>query len=223
MAKMQNEPKRAGTNRKVLMNALEALNHARVDVKNPQAIQDRIQEYLQFCLEEDIAPNVSGCASWLGINAATLTSWYSGTTGSPEHQLVASRFYGVLQDVWSQNMQENNVNPVSGIFMGKVFFGYKDTQEIVVNQRITNELTAADLIAESKMLPGGDNIIDGEATIIEEQPQPIIEQKEEPQIVLAQTKQKEKDIEEIKKKSLCLKKSAPTLTTGVIKKLSKGK
>ena len=63
--------------------------------------------------------------------------------------------------------------------MGKVFFGYKDTQEIVVSNRAQNELSAADLIAESKMLPGGDNlIIDGEAKILDEIEQLKLPEKE---------------------------------------------
>lgn len=161
----------AGQNRQILMNALEALNHPRVDVKDPKAIQQRITEYIEFCIEKDIAPSVNGCASWLGVNNQTLESWYAGRTATPEHQLVAARFYGILQDVWSQKMDDGSINPVSGIFQGKAFFGYKDTQEIVVNAKVQNELSIADLIAESKMLPGGENlIIDGTAKMLEDTP-----------------------------------------------------
>lgn len=180
MARKSNyEPKQPGENRKILQNAIEALKHPRVDTKDPNAIKERISEYLEFCMKNDVIPSVAACANWLGISVATLQSWYSGATGSPDHQLAAARFYGIMQDVWSQNMQENNVNPVSGIFMGKVFFGYKDTQEIVVSNRAQNELSAADLIAESKMLPGGDNlIIDGEAKILDEIEQLKLPEKE---------------------------------------------
>lgn len=189
MAKKSNyEPKQPGENRKILQNAIEALKHPRVDVKDPEAIKQRISEYLEFCMKNDVIPSVAACANWLGVNIQTLQHWYSGATGSPEHQLAAARFYGIMQDVWSQNMQENNVNPVSGIFMGKVFFGYKDTQEIVVNQRSQNELSAADLIAESKLLPGAENIITvNDAKMIEDkQKEPV-----------------EKPQKEVKKKDPC--------------------
>ena len=169
MAKQQPKEKIPGTNRKVLQNALEALKHPRVDVKDPKAIQERITEYLEYCMKNDIIPGVAACANWLGIHIVTLESWYAGRTGSPEHQIVVSRFYGIMQDVWQQNMDESNINNISGMFMGKVFFGYKDTQEIVVNTKTQNELSVADLIAESKMLPGGENlIIDGTAKILED-------------------------------------------------------
>lgn len=171
MAKQQREPKAPGENKRVLKNALEALKHPRVDVKDPKAIQERITEYLEYCMDNDIIPGVVACANWLGVAHSTLEAWYSGKVGSPEHQMVAMRFYGIMQDVWQQNMDENNINNISGMFMGKVFFGYKDTQEIVVSTKAQNELSTADLIAESKLLPGGDNlIIDGEAKILEDLP-----------------------------------------------------
>ena len=58
MAKQQREPKAPGENKRVLKNALEALKHPRVDVKDPKAIQERITEYLEYCMENDIIPGV---------------------------------------------------------------------------------------------------------------------------------------------------------------------
>lgn len=168
---MDKTPKEPGANRRTLLNAMEALKHPRVDVKDPQAIEQRITEYLNFCVEKDISPTLQGCSNWLGISITTLSAWYSGAKATPEHQLVAARFYAIVQDIWAQDMHEGDVNNIAGIFVGKAMFGYKDTQEIVVTSRSSNELTAADLIAESKMLPGGDNlIIDGEAKILEDLP-----------------------------------------------------
>ena len=165
------EPKEPGINKKVLNNALAAWKLPRVDVKDPQAIAERIDLYLKHCADHDTAPSSAGCASWLGIARSTLEGWLIGRTATPEHQKVAQRFYGLLEDIWAQNMTDGNINPVSGIFIGKSMFGYKDTQEIVINTKAQNELSVEDLIAESKMLPGGDNlIIDGEAKMLEDVP-----------------------------------------------------
>lgn len=165
------KPKEPGTNRKALENALESLKRPRVDVRDPKAIERRITEYLQYCLEHDIVPGVVACANWLGINYITLVHWYEGTRGTPEHQQVAARFYGIAQDVWQQNMDNGTINNITGMFMGKAFYGFKDTQEIVVTHKAENELSAADLIAESRMLPGAENIITvDDAKIIDEVP-----------------------------------------------------
>ena len=61
MAKMDKTPKEPGANRRTLLNAMEALKHPRVDVKDPQAIEQLIMEYLNFCVEKDISPTLQGC------------------------------------------------------------------------------------------------------------------------------------------------------------------
>ena len=154
-AKSHKEP---GANRQALINALAGYEKPRVDTKDPQAIAERIDEYLNYCMENDLAPGVAMCANWLGIAYKTLEGWYSGQRGTPEHQRVASRFYGIMQSVWEQDMHEGNINPVSGIFIGKAFYGYKDTQEIVVQHTTQEQLSISDLIAESKRLPGAETM-----------------------------------------------------------------
>ena len=145
-----------GANREALRNALAGYKLPRVDTKDPQAIAERIESYINYCMENDLAPGVAMCANWLGIAPGTLTDWYAGRKGTPEHQRVAARFYGITQSVWEQDMHEGNINPVSGIFYGKAFYGYKDTQEIVVQHTSTEQLSVADLIAEAKRLPGAE-------------------------------------------------------------------
>ena len=176
----QKESKEPGANRRAILNALEAVKRPKVDVKDTKAVEERIMEYFQYCIENDVSPSVSACCSWLGIHITTIEKWYQGQQGSPEHQRIAAKFYGIIQDIWAQKMDGGDINPVSGIFMGKAFFGYKDTQEIVVNHTVQNEISTADLIAESRMLPGAENIItDNNARVIEDVQPLQIEQKEE--------------------------------------------
>ena len=156
MGKNDKPQKEPGENKRTLLHALEAWKRPRVDTKDPKEIEARIEEYLQYCVENDVAPGVAGCASWLGVAYRTLEAWYTGYRGSPEHQRVASKLYGVLQNVWEQDMHEGNINNIGGIFTSKVFFGFRDTQEVVINQTVKNELSVQDLIAESKRLPGSE-------------------------------------------------------------------
>lgn len=174
-AKSRKEP---GANRQALINALAGYKKPRVDTKDPQAIAERIEEYLNYCMENDLAPGAAMCANWLGVDVHTLSDWYTGKYGTPEHQRIAARFYGIIQGVWEQDMHEGTINPVSGIFVGKAFYGYKDTQEIVVQHTTTEQLSISDLIAESKRLPGAETMslpnstptIDADYTIIESNP-----------------------------------------------------
>ena len=162
--------KTEGTNRELIANALASWKMPKVDTKDPQAIEQRISDYLQHCMDTDVPPSVAGCANWLGVTVPAMQNWYTGQRGTPEHQRIMTMFYGAMQEIWAQDMHDGNINPVSGIFMGKVFYGYKDTQEIVVKQNSQNEISTDDLIAESKLLPGAEQLAlpSGSQTVEEE-------------------------------------------------------
>ena len=147
-----------GANQRIIQNALEAWKRPRIDTRDINAVRERMSEYINYCMEHDVPLSAVGCASWLGINESSLKAWLTGYKGTVEHQRLANQFYMMLQDTWAQAMSEGQLNPVSGIFMSKVFFGYKDTTEIVVNQKAQNELTTDDLIAQAKMLPGAEPV-----------------------------------------------------------------
>ena len=147
-----------GTNAKLVANALSSWTLPKVDTKDPQAVEQRVSDYLKHCLSNDVPPSVAGCANWLGVTVTAMQNWYTGQRGTPEHQRIMTMFYGAMQEIWAQDMHDGNINPVSGIFMGKVFYGYKDTQEIVVKQNSQNEISSDDLIAESKLLPGAETL-----------------------------------------------------------------
>lgn len=152
------KPLPPGENSRMIKNALEGMKQPRVDTKDVQAVEQRMMDYLTFCLDNDVSPSIAGCANWLGITYQTIEMWRDGMYGTAQHQLAAHKLYTVMQDIWAQKMDSGSLNPVSGIFMSKVFYGYKETQEIVVNHQITNQLSTADLIAESKRLPGADTL-----------------------------------------------------------------
>lgn len=144
----------AGTNSRIVKQALASWKLPRIDTKDTKAIEKRISDYLQYCIDNDVAPSVAGCANWLQISVRLLEYWYTGQRGTSEHQRIATQFYGILQEIWVTDMKEGNINPVSGIFVGKVFFGYKDQQEIVINTKTQeHEMTTEQLIEESRLLP----------------------------------------------------------------------
>lgn len=145
--------KEPGANRRMLANALEAWKLPRIDTKDPYQVAQRLESYFNFCLERDLKPSVTGMANWIGVAETTIKNWYTGKTPpTPEHQELMIRSYGILMQIWDESMEEGKVNPVSGIYMSKVHFGYKDTQEIVVNTQENNVyITNDELIKESLM------------------------------------------------------------------------
>ena len=147
------ETQKAGTNSTLIKHALKGWTLPKIDIMNAAEVEQRITDYLDYCLQADILPSVNGVCNWLGITRQTLHNWRTGQRNSEEHQRIINRFYGICEDIWSQEMLNGTANPIPLIFIGKCFYGYKDNYEVTINNPEREEVSIQDLIAESKRLP----------------------------------------------------------------------
>lgn len=121
-----------GDNSLYIRHALATLNLPPIDIADPVQVENRIQWYLNHCIENDMKPTVMGFCNSLGISRQTIYQWKMGNQRRETHQEVAVRAYRLLEELWEDYMLNGKVNPVSGIFLGKNNFGYQDKQEYVV-------------------------------------------------------------------------------------------
>lgn len=128
---------------------IQALSLEPVDTSNIKAVKERTTMYLDGCAERDIKPGVQGLCLWLGVERVTWYSWCRGDSRRDTHYEFCNRVMILLAANWENNMQDNKTNAVSGIFIGKNDFGYKDKSEVVVEpkQSVTNDTTMSDVMA----------------------------------------------------------------------------
>lgn len=114
-----------------------------VDLKDSQAVKERIRLYMQMCYENDFKPTVSSLAAVLGFDRKTL---YAVVTGSMPDRYKAlptlsldiiKKAYSSMEQLWENYMQNGKINPVSGIFLAKNNYGYVDKVEHVVEAKAT--------------------------------------------------------------------------------------
>ena len=70
--------------------------------------------------------------NWLGISKDTLNSWKRGEYRSETHSDLIRKAYDLLEEIWIDYMQNGKINPATGIFLAKNFWGYKDVADVVV-------------------------------------------------------------------------------------------
>lgn len=121
-----------GENAKFLRFALASWNLPPIDISDPKQVEERIGEYFQHCADNDRRPQVVGMCNWLGISRDTLNSWLRGEYRGATHSDVIKKAYNYLEELWADSMLTNKLNPASGCFIGKNWFSYADTQQIVV-------------------------------------------------------------------------------------------
>lgn len=157
-------------NTKYLMQGLRIANLPKIDLHDPEQVQNRVNEYYTIVAENDMKPTVAGLANALGMDRQTLWEIRSGhyrfgkvPYGIPEGSSDRiKKAYKIMEELWENYMQNGKINPVSGIFLGKNHFGYQDKQDIVVTpKQPENDFNAADIASrymiEEDTPDGSDN------------------------------------------------------------------
>lgn len=138
-----------GDNAKFIKHALANMNMPPIDIRDEVQVQERIAWYFNHCLEDDIKPTVGGLTNSLGISRDTLNKWKNGQSREGTHTDIIKKAYEFLNELWEHYMMNGKINPVSGIFLGKVMFGHKEEQHVVVEAKNTfNDYVDAKVIEE---------------------------------------------------------------------------
>lgn len=131
--KVHTEP---GEMSRLIMNSmgLRQMGLVEIDVKNPEAVRDRINDFLEYCISRDIKPTVESMALAFGIDRITLWRWKEGLQKDMPDASRAElkRGYDLMNELLTQTMNAGKVNPVSAIFLLKNNHAYRDQTEVVV-------------------------------------------------------------------------------------------
>ena len=134
----------------------ELFNLPDIDLRNPDEVNNRLNEYFNIFAKYDTKPTVAGMAMALGVNRQRLHSIATdGTIGGDGYKNNLPRAvtdsvkkaYILLENLHENYMMDGKVNPVTGIFMAKNHYDYVDKTEHVVtpNQRSEEEYSADEI------------------------------------------------------------------------------
>ena len=145
-----------GDNTRIVQTNMKFFDMPRVDLKNPEAVRERLCEYFKIYGEADLKPTVAGMAMALGINRKTLwavaNDQPTGGNGyklnlPPETTHLVKSAYEMLEMSMEAYANAGKINPVMAIFMMKNHFGYQDKTEYVLtpNQKQDSDYDAEDI------------------------------------------------------------------------------
>ena len=157
-----------GDNRKYLGVSMQLFQMDKVDLRNPEQVKSRINEYFKIYAEADMKPTVSGLALALGTDRRRLWEIATGNTRGQkglstlpiETRDAIKKTYSILETLWENYMQNGKINPVSGIFLGKNNYGYQDKQDIVITPNAPEADFNAKDIADRYALPDASDFSD---------------------------------------------------------------
>jgi len=145
-----------GDNARYIQNNLEIMNLPKIDINDPVQVADRCNEYFQIRFRQDMKPTVAGLAMSLGIDRRTLWCIVNNQPRNgqgimiklnPDSSDWIKKAYNLMEVQWEDYMQNGKINPVSGIFLGKNNYGYRDQQEVVLtpNSPLGSDVASEDI------------------------------------------------------------------------------
>ena len=141
---LQLEP---GDNTKYLSLGMELFRLPAIDLKVPEQVENRLNEFFEIHARYDMKPTVAGMGMALGLDRRRLWEIKTGNLKGgntpydlPTLTLVSiKKAYEYMEILWENYMQNGKINPVSGIFLGKNNFGYQDKTEYVVTPNTNSD------------------------------------------------------------------------------------
>lgn len=137
-----------GDNRKFINHSLTLASLGKVNMKDNDAVKERVRTYFEICAEDDMKPSVAGLAVAFSMDRKCLWEYRTGAIGkSEEVRNTLKQAVSLLDLQMVDYMQNGKINPVSGIFLMKNNFGYADKQEVVVtpNMPLGEERSSDDI------------------------------------------------------------------------------
>jgi hypothetical protein len=126
-------------NHESILFSLELLDMPAIDISDPDAMRERAVEYFDLCDRHHSKVLISGLCMALGFTREDLLDWSKGRSHlledrlSPESASVLQKLIKTLELSWEFAFQNDGYrNPVTGIFLGKNNFNYKDESQTVV-------------------------------------------------------------------------------------------
>lgn len=98
-----------------------------IDLKSGAAVKQRINTYLNICLDAGLMPTVQGASLALKIHRNTFWEW---SNQASERGRACQAFKGLQASMMENAMINGTTNPVTGIFLLKNHHGYSDTLSI---------------------------------------------------------------------------------------------
>lgn len=143
---------------KLIARALELAHLEPINMQDPEQVSKRIEEFFVTMANTDTKPTVAGLG--VALNGMSRRALYGivyrgeqTTVLPPETIRLIKSAYATMEELWEGYMQHGQINPVTGIFLGKNHYGYQDRSEVAVTHEKVETAPKLDTIAERYALP----------------------------------------------------------------------
>ncbi len=124
---------RKSVNSAYLYHSARIAEMPRCDLLSASDIERRSLEYFKACSDDGIRPSLTGLALSLGTTVKGFQGLFNDRRMPDECLNALGKAAAKVEDVTISLMLDTRIQPVTGLFILKNHFGYKDTNEVTIN------------------------------------------------------------------------------------------
>ena len=144
-----------GDNSVFIRYSLALSNLPKIDMNDITQVNNRIMDFFNISASYDIKPCLAALALSFHVNRITLFNWITEKTGTIKNAECLNAIKNAHNMIGSQYeilMNEGKINPVSGIFLLKNNYGYKDTTDYIISANTEKEDNTSDIYNRAGLL-----------------------------------------------------------------------
>ena len=127
------DDERKAINSTYLYHSARIADLPRCNLLSAPDIEKRSLEYFKACSDDGIRPSLTGYALALGTTVKGLQNLFSDRRLSDECINALGKGAAKVEDVIISMMLDTRIQPVTGLFILKNHFGYKDASDVNIN------------------------------------------------------------------------------------------
>lgn len=142
-SEIQTDDKKKEMTSQLLELSLCLASMTKCDLFDPDDVSKHIEDFFQLHIQYQAKPSCKGLAMALGIPPDTLSNirhnrvvHLRNAKNIPEKtKALIKRAYDVIDNMFEQYLQNGMIHPTMGIFLGVNNYGYKNTNDVTIEQR----------------------------------------------------------------------------------------
>ncbi len=136
-----------GDNSKYASILLEINQWGKVDVSDVDALEDRFNQFIKFCSDNDIRITNQLAYLALGIDKDDVYDWVNRRSRTPRHSDFIKKVKNFCASYREMLGADGKLNPVTLVWWQKNYDGLKDQQEVILtpNQPLGEQLQPKEL------------------------------------------------------------------------------
>lgn len=141
-------------NTKVINHISNVNNIKKPLLDQPNSIKRCVNEYFNLCKKDNVRPTISGLSMAIGVNRLTLLDWANGSK-KIQNQEVIQHALSMIEMFVESSMITGKMNPIPAVFLMKNNHGYKDEQNIKVENNgdnVSNDDLKKKYLEEDKII-----------------------------------------------------------------------